>query len=317
MKTVTFGVAMAMLPSVHAVAALTVEHEALSCVPVDRYARIGARAGTGTAAAAASLQFRTAADGDWYAVRMTSSSDGEWVAHLPRPARGLGHLEYRIVMTGSDATSSATEPVTVRVADAADCASPAVSSLSMPIAITVPPGAPVVPPVPSGLSPAGVIVAEAAEPAKKGRIIAGAVIGAAVVGATAAAIAGSSGQATPNPPAIPEFTFNGTSPLPGTVLPPVGNPLSVLMVASSRPTVSVPLLWRVELTAAGRICLTMSGSFTIADGPLSVALNALLIAGPNGGCGSSFTTDTLRVTITGQGVLTYDITHTLPFTFQR
>src|SRR6187549_257705 len=95
MKTVTFVVAMAMLPGARVVAAaLTVEHTPLSCVPADRYARIGARAGAGSTAAGAELQFRTAAEGEWYAVRMTSTSGGEWVAHLPRPARGLGHLEY-------------------------------------------------------------------------------------------------------------------------------------------------------------------------------------------------------------------------------
>lgn len=296
---------------------LAIEHAAISCVPIDRYARVTARAAGAAPIAGAELQFRIDAGSAWYSVRMAAEDGGEWAAYLPRPTRALRQLDYRVVMTAPDAASAATDPVTVRVVDSAECDSQARSSLPSSIVVAVPAGAPVVPPVPAGLSPAGVVAAEGPPPSKTGRRIAGAVVGAAVATATAVAFVGSSAGSYGGRPAVPEFSFNGTSPRPGSVLGPERDPLVILMVMNRQPDVPLSVLWRAELRSGvpARLCLTMDGNLFVAQGPLEVAFTGPLIA--SGACGARFDVDSLHMTIEYLDRTIYDQTHALPFTFER
>jgi hypothetical protein len=304
--------------SVHA-AGIAIEHTALGCVPVDRYAVVTARAAGNAPVAGAQLQFRVAPAAEWYSIRMTADDGGGWVGYLPRPTRKLPALEYRIVMTGADATSAATEPARVRVADPAECTSAALASLVAPIIVVLPAGAPVVPPVPGGMSPAGVRAFEGPPPSHKGRKIAGVVAGVAVIGATAAAVGGASSEREPTEPDLPGFRFNGTSPTPGSVLSPNGAPLVILMVMDRQPEIPLPIVWFVLLhsDAQGRDCLTMSGRQNVGPGPLEVPLTGPLFATSGGGCGARFQIDSVQIFIGLHDVLLYSETHALPFIFER
>lgn len=319
---ITAWLATAGLPSVSAQAAgIAIEHNALGCVPVDRYAVVTARPAAGGAVAAAEVQFRVDPASGWYSIRMSAEDGGSWVAYLPRATRGLPQLDYRIVMTGADTTSAATAPVSVRVADPAECASAALSSLAAPIVVAVPAGAPVVPPVPGGFSPAGVLAAEGPPPSHKGRTIAGAVAGVAVIGATAAAVGGASAERETTLPELPAFRFNGTSPTPGSVISTNGTaPLAILMMLDRQPDISLVLVWHVSLRseAAGRECLFMDGRLTLVPGSREVMLTAPLIATGGGGCsGARFDVESARITIGSHDVVVYDETHALPFTYVR
>src|SRR5688572_13455184 len=94
-----------------------VDHAALGCIPAERYARVAAR---DPQAAAAELQFRTSPSGPWYSTRMTSA-EGEWSAFLPRPARTLAEVEYRIVALGAGAEKTESAPVRARVGAPGEC----------------------------------------------------------------------------------------------------------------------------------------------------------------------------------------------------
>jgi hypothetical protein len=299
---------------------IVVEHTSLECVPVDRYAVITARATGDAVVAGADLQFRVDPAAPWYSIRMTAQDGGSWVGYLPRPTRGLPKLDYRIVMTGADATSSATPPASVRVADPAECASVALSSLAAPIVVVVPAGAPVVPPVPGGMRPAGVLAPAGPPPSHKGRTIAGAVAGVAVIGATAAAVGGASAEREIDDPLLPAFRFNGTSPTPGSVISTNGSaPLAILMLLDRQSDVPLVLIWHVSLSsaAAGRECLFMDGRLTLVPGSLDVTLTGPLIATGGGGCGTRFDVESARITIGLHDVVIYDETHALPFTYVR
>src|SRR5688572_29344490 len=127
------------LPVAAGAATPEIEHTALGCTPVDRYARIAGR--SVARAGRAELQFRSGAAGGWYSVRMTEHG-GEWTAFLPRPTSAR-QIEYRIVMTGSDSVSATSPDITVAVQEA--CDSDAQPSVPSPIVIRVPEGAPAVP----------------------------------------------------------------------------------------------------------------------------------------------------------------------------
>lgn len=292
---------------------VVIDHVPVSCVPVDRYARIAARASGPVGRA--ELQFRTHAGSDWYSVRMAEQG-GEWSADLPRPTSALAQLEYRIVMTAPDAASVATAPATARVA--ADCDPVPASSLEASIVVTVPSGAPVVPPVPAGFSPAGVVAAAGDTGLSRSMKIAGAAAGAAVLGATTAAVAGSSTSGPRNErPEVPGFRFNSISPPPGSVVSRLRDRLAVSVLMAYEPGFPLHLSWGVTLrsSGAGRDCLVMSGR-TTAQQPLELTLTGILVTTAGGGCGAEYETDTVRITIAYQDQLAYDETLALPYRFQ-
>src|SRR5215208_3990366 len=76
-------------------ARIEVQHQPLPCVVADRFVRITAKGSP--APRGAELQFRTDADGPWYALAM-KAENGEWSAVLPRPMASLTDFEYRISM---------------------------------------------------------------------------------------------------------------------------------------------------------------------------------------------------------------------------
>lgn len=292
---------------------VAIEHEALACVPADRYVRVVARAAS---AASAELQFRSDADGAWYSTPMTPAG-GEWVAFLPRPARTLARLEYRVVAKAA-AAEGATPVIAARVASAgAECAATGEVAVASPIVVTVPAGAPVVPPVPAGFSPAGVVAAAERPRSSLPLKIAGAAV---VAGVAAAAVAGTA-EATSGPPSteavVPEIRFNTTDPRPGSTLSPNRDRFSVFMRLSARPTASIFFNYRVELIsdAAGAACLYMSG-FLPAQETIDLLLSSPLIStGACGPPGQPFDTQRLRVAI---GVLqrpVYEETLELPYRF--
>jgi hypothetical protein len=283
----------------------------VTCAPLDRYVRIAARADAPVARA--EVQFRADAATAWYAVRMTDHG-GEWSAYLPRPTSALTRLEYRIVMTGRDASSAATAPLAASVAASCDSAPP--SSPEASIVVTVPPGAPVVPPVPAGFSPAGVVAAEEKPRLGLGVKLAGAAAGVAVLGATAAAVAGSSSESAPPPRDVPSFRFNSITPAPGSTLFPTRDRPQVSVVLSHLPSFPMSLRWSVAFwsTAAGRECLAMGGFNAIVQ-RAEMVLTGILVA-PRAGCGTQFDTDTLRIEIALYDETVYDETLALPYRFR-
>lgn len=306
---------VALTPSL-ALAALEVRHSPLSCIPVDRYARIAARASAPVAHA--ELQFRTDAAGGWYAARMTAEGE-EWVAYLPRPTSATPRVEYRIVMTAPDANSTATAPASVPVDP--ECQGVARTSVESAIVIAVPAGAPAVPPVPAGFSPAGVVAASQRASSSRKRKLAGAAAGAAVLAATSAGLAGSSSEPDRMGAELPDVRFNGTSPTPGSVLSANRDRFAVVMEVTRSESALVPLIWSVQLRngTAGRICLTMQGRVTVSRGPSTIELTAPLVATGGGGCGPRFDTDSVRVTIISFASfdnVVYEQTHALPFRFE-
>jgi hypothetical protein len=294
-------------------AEIAVEHTPLACVPADRYLRVSARA---PAAAAVQLQFRSDASGPWYSTPM-SEVDGEWTAFLPRPARTLARLEYRIVATGTGGPG-ATPPAAPRLAAAGQtCDAVAQVSVETPIVVTVPPGAPVVPPVPAGFSPAGVVAAKERPRSNLALKIAGGVV---VAGVAAAALGGAA-EATNNPPPtevrVPDIRFNDIEPPPGSTLAPNRDRVVVLMRLGTRPTTSLFFVWRVELIsdAAGAACLFMTGTASAVE-TIDLPLTGPLIS--TGACGppaQRFDTERIRIAISVLERPVYEETLALPYHF--
>ena len=285
-----------------------IDHTALACIPADRYARITARDAT---AAAADLQFRTSPSGPWYSTRMTAAG-GEWSAFLPRPARTLPEVEYRIVATGAGAETSESAPVRARVGAPGECDEAGRSSVDAPIVVTVPAGAPLVPPVPAGFSPAGVV---AAVPPKRSNLplkIAGGVAAAAVVGITAAGTAESTSENPTTQPIVPPISFNDTEPPPGSTLVFNRDRLAILLRLGARPNATLVLFWRVELRGPdGRACLEMNGVDSAVPDSNEITLTGALIS--NGACGRVFDTATLRIGISHQNQVVYEETLAMPY----
>lgn len=316
MKTPSFGLLALVLSAGMGRAepvALRIEHRPVPCVSADRYARVVARASA--PAARAELQFRTDAGGAWYSASMAERG-GEWEGFLPRPAPALQDLEYRVVMTGADAGTAETAPITVRVDEAGTCTGESRASVEMPIVVTVPDGMPLVPPVPAGLSPAGVVAFE--EPLSSSRALKVAAAGAAAViavVAVTAAVTGASSDEPPIPPiVVPEITFNGISPVPGSALSPSRDRLVVFMVMSQEPVLPVTLVWRVELLGAPGVCLVMNGVLTGVRRPLGLALTDPLRTAAD--CGQQFDVQAVRITIGHGDDTVYDQTHALSYRIQ-
>src|SRR5688500_16052793 len=110
------AVALASAPASSGEAVSGLEHAALPCVPIGRYASVTAR--SAAPGGRAELQCRGGAAGGCYAMR-TAEHGGRWTALLPRPA-GARQSEYRIVMAGSDSVSATSPDITVAVQEACD-----------------------------------------------------------------------------------------------------------------------------------------------------------------------------------------------------
>jgi hypothetical protein len=296
-------------------APLEIRHQPISCLPLYRYARVTAAAVPADDLARAEIQFRTGPVAAWYSIQMTALGAG-WSALLPSALPSLPGFEYRVVMTSRTLAVSTTPAFAVRVeASSEACGAATEDALDSAIVVHVPPGAPIVPPVPPGFSPTGVVAAQAAprSPSKTPPSLAGAVI---AVGAAGGLLAASGGAATPPEPPldIPEFTFSGTIPSPGSVLSLSHTALVVLVTMSREPLRPLSLLWRLELRAdAGEpVCLVMEGTFPGAKSPLGLVLTAPL-RDADGHCGLKYDVAVGRLTIEVAGRHAYDTTQSLPF----
>jgi len=299
---------VALLVSLLLAGAIT--HQAVPCVPVDRYARVTAEA---PAAARAELQFRTLPGGPWYSAGMTREG-AAWIAFLPRPTSAGHHLEYRVVATAADATTAMTEPAVIRVvATPAECDAESSPSVATPIVVTVPEGAPLVPPVPAGLSPAGVTAAAERPRSKTALKIAGGAAVVAIVAATALGTAEASQDPDDEPFRVPTLTFNGTDPRPGsTIFFAVHEPI-VSLLMDHQPAQVVTLVWTVEYVGAPGVCVRQGGVMQ-AQRQLELVLQSPLR--PTGACGASFDVSSLRVAVDYQGATIFDQTLSLPFRFE-
>ena len=298
-------------PPLASAAAVSIEHTALACAPPDRYVRVTAQA---PGAAAVRLEFRSDPEGPWYSTPMASAG-GEWSAFLPRAARSLARLEYRVVTVAAGAEEQASPATAVAVA--AGCAVAGEASVLSPIVVTVPAGAPVVPPVPAGFSPAGVVAAEEEPRSNLPLKVAGAVVAAGV----AAVALGGAAEATSSPPTtevpVPPIRFNSTDPPPGSTVR-ARDGVVVLMRLGFQPSLALEFNWRVEFRSesAGAACLFMSGlAFPL--GNIDFELSSALIS--TGACGrfdGPIDVDRLRVSISVLHRQVYEETLAMPFHFR-
>jgi hypothetical protein len=304
--------------------AFEVVHEPLTCVPPGRYARIVARGNPADAVASAEAQFRTHSTADWYRVRL-AAVDGGWEGLLPQPTASLSRFEYRVVLTGTDASTSETGPVGVDVSPEG-CPLRDDSATQASIVVQVPPGAPIVPPVPAGFSPVGASAPEgdrrlAPRPSSSGRSKA-LLIGAGVVGGAAAVVAGggsreSDGTSNGETLVIPAFVFTTTIPPPGSPVSVRSGQFGVVVTMDKEPSSPLPVDFRVTLltSAAGTACATMNGRYAGALRPLGLVLNAPITLL---GCGDAFEVGYLLLflTVNDRTVLTQSVTLERPVRFE-
>ena len=294
-------------------APIEVRHQPLPCVVADRFVRIAAKGSPPPRIA--ELQFRTEADGPWYALAM-KPENGEWSAVLPRPMPSLTNFEYRISMTGEGPETSQTPAYAVKVGtDPSACGGAALSSVSASIVVHVPQGAPVVPPVPRGFNPGGVVGTQDPAPAgpKKALLLGGA---AAVAGGVAALAAGGGSEAA-QPPDIPDFAVEGSIPAPGSTISLSEDSLQVLVRMSREPEVPLTFNWRLEWRREflGAVCVSMSGTFNGAQRPTGLVLTAPLASTPF--CGASFDAGFVHLNINASGLGGFTRPVELPFHFER
>ncbi len=314
------GVAvLGLLPQALAADTIDIQHEPVTCVPFDQYARIVAVGRPAEGVASAELQFRSDPSGAWYSTSMRVE-DGAWTGVLPRSSQSLSRLEYRIVMTGSDVEATVTPPIGVVVShDPAACASDARASVSSSIVVRVPPGAPIVPPVPAGFNPAGVVEAQERQPPKSRKtfVILGS-LGAA--GAIAGAVAAGASDSPPPALKVPGFEFEYAYPPPGSTLSIKNDTLNVslkLIWEHDRP---LTFTWRLELApaAGARACAEIGGFFDLFASGFAGSANVLLM-GPiqaSGACGERFSVQVGRLSITFEGRIVWDANLTLPYQFE-
>jgi hypothetical protein len=311
------AVALAAVASTAPDDAVSIRHEPLSCVTLDRYARLSASAAPAERVAGAELQFRDNAGTGWYGVRMVLDGDG-WAALLPKPTPPTRRFEYRIVMTDRDSGVHETAPVTVTVADAAGCAAGAGSSVavSAPIVVRVPAGAPVMPPVPAGFSPAGVVAA--ATPQKKSwtkALIGG---GAALAGGVVVATAG--GDSQPAGADAPRFAFSSVTPGVGSLLTPQTS-LSISVLVTTQPRSTVTFEWRFAIPSSDNSCLlSMERTAVFSSSRPGVSTVPVQLSGPlvlSGTCGSTIEFPSARFMVSIDGATKHDETIAVNFTYVR
>lgn len=295
--------------------ALEIDHAPLTCAAPDHYVLVGARGVPADAAVSAEVGFRLDARSPWYTVAMIRDG-AAWSATLPRPTGALRQFEYRVVLTGPDASTAATAPISLRVE--ADCPAALGTAVASAIVVRVPPGAPTVPPVPSGFSPVGATAPGAAPRlVKKGLSATTFAVGAAVVaagGAGAALALREEGPLVPEPD-VPGFAFDRTMPPPGsTVSEPRGDRLSVVLLMSREPARPLTFEWGVELLAspAGPSCGVLAGTFADAQ-RLGVVLSSRVA---NGRCGPAFDVSVLRISVLVRGTNVFQQDVPAPFHFE-
>lgn len=307
----------AVLPGGSASAAAPeIRHEAVTCVALERYARVTASASPAEAVARVDLQFRASPDGEWYSVAMAGEK-GTWSAMLPRPIRPLARFEYRVAVVGADLSTTATPPVTVRVADdPAGCEGGAAGEMALPapIVVRVPQGAPLVPPVPAGFSPTGVVAAAGPKPKDRWGAVKWA--GGAVVAGTIGAIAAGAGSGAPPPPLVSDFRFFGIQPNPGSDLSITRDRVSVFVQVTGEPSAPLTFTWVLGLKGAAQVgrdaCITMTDTTAIGPGrPLTVELSAPLRI--TNFCGVGFDVTHLQLTIVVDGQVVHDLTEPVTF----
>jgi hypothetical protein len=315
MKHATITMVLAFsTPLAHA-AGIEIEHEPLTCVPADRFVTVVAKGSPAERVSRADLEFRVDPASPWYSTSMELDR-GEWSGVLPRATATLRHFEYRISMAGLASEASASPTIAVNVVgDASNCDGRGRMSVGSSIVVRVPRGAPVVPPVPEGFNPAGVVAAQEREPAKSKKTLL-ALGGVGAVGAAVGlAVAGSSGAKAPRQD-IPDFAFNGTSPYPESTISVSRGALQVFVLMSREPVSPLNLSWRVEWrqSASGAVCVSMSDVFNGAQRPTGLLFTAPLAA--SGACGARFDVSTARITIQVAARVVWDVTLTLPFSFE-
>ena len=304
---------LALFPLAASAEPIAITHAAAACIPAERYARVSATAAPADRVASAELQFRGDDGGAFYAARMSRGKDGAWSASLPRPLRRLSRVEYRVVMTASDAETSATPVFALEVR--ADCAGvDAASEVAEPIVVRVPADAPPVPPVPPAFSPAGVVADAGPPPRDKWRAAKWAA-GVAAAGGVGAVAAGAFSRERELPPA-PDFALGGTAPGPGGVLSISRDRLTIQVHVSGEPAAPLTFTWFFALQFGGsrpQACVTMSDTASIGpERPLTLDLSAGLVV--NGFCGfplRPFDVQTAKLTIVVDGAVVHDETRDL------
>jgi hypothetical protein len=285
--------------------ALEVEHAPLTCAVPDRYVRIAARGMPADDVVAGEVGFRPGPTGDWYAVAM-AAAEGGWTATLPRPTAGLARFEYRVVLTGKDASAATFGPIAVAVT--AECRAVEGPAAASGIFVRVPPGAPAIPPVPPGFSPIG-STAPAPVIASGGRDPGKLLLGLGVAGLAGGVIV-AAGSATgderedPGPPDIPTLAFERTVPAPGASLSAQRDTLQIFVRMDHELRAPLDLGWSFELSATdgGPVCATMSGLFNDAQRPTGLIFSAPLQV--SGACGTTFDVASSRLRIfTGNSLL--------------
>jgi hypothetical protein len=306
---------LALAAASQAALAHEVAHDPITCTAPDRYVRITARGVPAETVAAGEVGFRAGPQSDWYTVAMTGR-DGAWTALLPRPTTALGRFEYRVVLTGTDAASAATQPFAVAVT--AECPATEGTAVAAAIVVHVPPGAPAIPPVPPGFSPVGASAPQAAAATgKKGLSGGKLLLGAGVLAAAGAGAALAVHEGEPGPLDVPGFRFDRTMPPPGaTISEPRGDRLSVVILMEREPAQPFNVEWGVDLLAspAGPSCGLLAGTFSHAQRPLGLVLSSRVINA--GRCGSVFDVTTLRVTALVDGVTVLQQDVAAPFHFE-
>ena len=281
--------------------AFEVVHEPVTCVPTGRFARMMARGNPAAAVASAEAQFRTHAAADWYRVRLTAANGG-WEGLLPQPTASLSRFEYRIVLTGTDASTSETGPFGVDVSPEG-CPVRDHSVAQGSVVVQVPPGAPLVPPVPAGFSPIGALLPEAdtnraptRTASRRAKVL---FIGAAVVGGATAALVAGGGERVADgdaPPIVPIFRYTTTIPPPGSSVSIRSGQFGIVVTMDEQPSGVLEVEFSSTLsTAGGSPCADMNGIVRGVRQPLGVVLNApLRVLGP---CGDTFDAQLLHLSV--------------------
>jgi hypothetical protein len=317
MKRIGFLVAsvVVLLSGSRVQADIEIRHEPITCVPMDRYARVSAKAVPAESVRGAVIQFRPDGASDWYSARMNNAGL-DWSGLLPRPRPPLGRFEYRIVMTSDSGETSETPVMAVSVTGtSSECRTLVQTAADSPIVVTVPAGAPLVPPVPTGFNPVGVATDQQQVQSPKGGFPKWALIGGlGVAGGVGAAVALSGKESHPPAADIPTFSFQTTFPRPGSTISLGDGELIVVVHMSHKPRAPVNFEWFVEMRSeSGQVCLAMADRFRGASEPLDLSLTAPF---QRGNCGATFGVTQARIVIWVGDAPRLDTTIAVPFRFE-
>jgi hypothetical protein len=243
-----------------------------------------------------------------------------------QPTASLARFEYRVVLTGTDATIRETAPFGVDVSPEG-CPLRDDSAAQASIVVLVPPGAPIVPPVPAGFSPVGASAPEEQRRLAPRRTAGGRnkllVIGTGVLaGGASAVLAGggsreADGTGRSEALVIPSFTFTTTIPPPGSPVSSRSGQFGVVVTMDKEPNVPLPVDFRITLISPGEtVCAAMNGTYPGALRPLGLVLSAPLT--PIGSCGQTFEVQRmlLSLNVNDRRVLSETVTLERPVRFE-